>query len=65
MFTQQFIKNFVDMKNKGIYLMMDNPTLKQRLVIMIANLLLWLIITFFSYDKDKIKKVVMNVRKFL
>ena len=56
------------MKNiKGIYIKFENPNLRQRFVIIIANFLLWIIIKIFKDDEkkmtDEIKDVISSAYK--
>ena len=51
-------------KLKSVYIKMDNPNIRQRIIIVTANFLLWLIVKLFSEDEDKMtaemKDVVLN-----
>ena len=54
---------------KSIYIVMDNPNLRQRFVIVTANFLLWLCLKLFKEDekklKEEIKDVILNAYKSL
>lgn len=54
---------------KRVYIKMGKPTIRQKIVIVTANFLLWLIVKFFKDDKDKMiaemKDVIINAYKAL
>lgn len=54
---------------KNVYIKMDKPNIRQRIVIVTANFLLWLIVKLFKDDKDKMiaemKDVIINAYKAL
>ena len=52
-----------------VYIKIEKPTIRQRIMIIITNFLLWLIIKLFKDDKDKMisemKDVIINAYKTL
>jgi len=46
---------------KSISIKIEKPTFRQRIIIITANLMLWLIVKFFKDDEDKMKSEMKDI----
>ena len=46
---------------KSVYIKIKNPNLKQKIIIITANFMLWLVVKLFEDDKEKMKNEIKDI----